>query len=62
MGMDNKKLLFDKIYSDVFSHLNKPNIDIFLCGGASTSEKKSFRDVLREKLKLIKQNISQYNK
>lgn len=53
MGMDNKKLLFDKIYSDVFSHLNKPNIDIFLCGGASTSEKKSFRDVLREELKLI---------
>lgn len=48
-----KALYYEKIYKDVFLHLNKPNVDIFLCGGASTSKKKSFRDTLRKKLEII---------
>lgn len=40
----------DEIYNQIFSKINHGNIDLFLCGGASTKEKKSVRDQIKEKL------------
>lgn len=40
----------DEIYNQIFSKINHGNIDLFLCGGASTREKKSVRDQVKEKL------------
>ena len=48
------KALYSEIYSKVFSNIKKGNIDIFLCGGASTKNKISYRDSLRGLLKETK--------
>lgn len=40
----------NEIYNQIFSKINHGNIDLFLCGGASTKEKKSVRDHIKEKL------------
>lgn len=40
------------IYDKIFSYINKSNIDIFLCGAASSKEKISCRDQIRSKLEL----------
>ncbi len=45
--MDN---LHQEIYDNVFSKIIKGNIDIFLCGAASTKEKTSYRDLLKNEL------------
>lgn len=45
--------MFEKIYNDVFLHISKTNVDLFLCGGASTKKRKSFRDTLRSELKKV---------
>ncbi len=39
-----------KIYSEVFLNIKRSNIDLFLCGGASTKDYKTYRDQLRERL------------
>ena len=44
-------LLYSEIYHNVFSKIRKANVDLFLCGAASTREKTSYRDKLRDKLK-----------
>lgn len=41
---------FKIIYNDVFLFFCKPSIDVFLCGGASTPDKPSYRDIIRSKL------------
>lgn len=41
---------FQIIYNDVFLFFCKPSIDVFLCGGASTPDKPSYRDIIRSKL------------
>ena len=41
---------FKRIYEEVYTHMSQEIIDVFLCGGASTSQNKSVRDVLRESL------------
>lgn len=43
-----------KIYDEVFSNIHKGNIDLFLCGGASSKKHISNRDVLCNKLKVNK--------
>lgn len=40
----------NEIYNQIFSKINHGNIDLFLCGGASTKDKKSVRDQIKEKL------------
>lgn len=39
-----------EIYYKIFCNINHRNIDLFLCGAASTKEKKSNRDIIRNKL------------
>lgn len=43
--------IYRNIYEKVFSNIKKGNIDVFLCGAASTKEKTSYRDLLRVILK-----------
>lgn len=45
------ELLFSEIYYSVFSKIKNGNVDLFLCGGASTKKKKSYRDMFNEELK-----------
>lgn len=45
---------YEQIYDDVFSNIKKGNIDVFLCGAASTKKKTSYRDLLRNELKKAK--------
>lgn len=45
------ELLVDEIYHNVFCNIIKGNVDLFLCGAASTKKDPSYRDKLREKLK-----------
>ena len=40
----------DEIYNQIFSKINHENIDLFLCGGASTKEEKSVRDQIKDSL------------
>lgn len=40
-----------EIYENIFSNIQQGNIDVFLCGGASGSEKQSYRDKIRDILK-----------
>ncbi|WP_156900538.1 retron St85 family effector protein [Anaerovorax odorimutans] len=42
------EVIVQEIYEKVFMNLKHSNLDIFLCGGASTKTKKSYRDKLRE--------------
>lgn len=42
------KQIYAQIYDRVFSNIKKGNIDVFLCGAASTKDKKSVRDSLRQ--------------
>lgn len=42
---------YNQIYDNVFSHIKRGNIDVFLCGAASTKQKTSYRDLLRNELK-----------
>ena len=44
------ELLFSEIYYSVFSKIKNGNVDLFLCGGASTKRKKSYRDMFNEEL------------
>lgn len=39
------------IYEKIYKSINNYYIDIFLCGGMSTKERMSLRDILKEKLK-----------
>lgn len=45
---------YNQIYDDVFSNIKKGNIDVFLCGAASTKKKTSYRDLLKNELKKAK--------
>ena len=47
-------LLVEKIYHDVFSKIQKGNVDLFLCGAASTKKKTSYRDQFKEKIESFK--------
>ncbi|MBR1432099.1 retron St85 family effector protein [Ruminococcus sp.] len=50
--------MYEKIYNDVFLHISKSNLDLFLCGGASTKGRQSYRDTIRLKLdKVDKINV-----
>lgn len=44
------KLIVKKIYQEVFLHIQHSNIDLFLCGGASSKSNTSNRDQLRKRL------------
>lgn len=48
MSMQNKTV--NQIYEDIFLHMEQNNIDLFLCGGASSREHISNRDQLRKRL------------
>ena len=50
----NMELLFNEIYHSVFLNIVKGNVDVFLCGGASTKKKSSYRDMLKDELKRYK--------
>lgn len=39
-----------EIYNEIFCNIQHGNIDLFLCGAASTKEKTSYRDIIRAKL------------
>lgn len=41
----------EKIYLRVFKRINQNYVDVFLCGGASSTHKVSIRDKVREKMK-----------
>lgn len=43
----------DKLF-DIYQVIEEENISIFLCGGASTKDHKSFRDCLRDELEPMK--------
>lgn len=45
-----EKVIIEKIYNDVFLHIQHSNIDLFLCGGASNKSYTSNRDELRKRL------------
>ena len=42
--------IVNEIYNEVFCNIQHGNIDLFLCGAASTKEKISYRDIIRSKL------------
>ena len=42
--------IVDEIYNEIFCNIQHGNIDLFLCGAASTKEKTSYRDIIRGKL------------
>lgn len=42
--------LMSEIYRNVFSKIQKGNVDLFLCGAASTKHKTSYRDLLKSHL------------
>ena len=42
--------IVDEIYNNIFCNIRHRNIDLFLCGAASTKEKKSNRDIIRSRL------------
>lgn len=42
--------IVDEIYKKIFCNMNHGNIDLFLCGGASTKGKNSYRDAIRKEL------------
>ena len=42
--------IVNEIYNEVFCNIQHWNIDLFLCGAASTKEKISYRDIIRSKL------------
>lgn len=44
------RVIVDKIYNEIFCNIQHGNIDLFLCGAASTKEKTSYRDIIRKKL------------
>lgn len=44
------KIIIEKIYNDIFLHIQHSNIDLFLCGGASNKSYVSNRDQLRKRL------------
>lgn len=54
IGGDTVEEYYEQIYDDVFSNIKKGNIDVFLCGAASTKKKTSYRDLLRNELKNAK--------
>lgn len=47
--MDESKIV-DEIYQKIFCKIQNGNVDLFLCGAASTKGKNSYRDSLRRKL------------
>ena len=51
------KEIVKTIYEDIFLKIQHSNIDLFLCGGASTKKNKSNRDELRSRLEK-KKNLS----
>ena len=38
----------DRIYNEIYLKIDRKYTEIFLCGGASTNENKSYRDLLKE--------------
>ena len=42
--------IVNEIYNEIFCNIQHGNIDLFLCGAASTKEKTSYRDIIRGKL------------
>ena len=49
-----KTKIHREIYDKIFCFINKGNIDIFLCGAASTKKKVSYRDQIRGKIEQSK--------
>lgn len=49
MLTDNFNIV-NKIYNEIFCNIQHGNIDLFLCGAASTKERTSYRDIIRMKL------------
>lgn len=47
--MENLDIV-NEIYNKIFCNIQHGNIDLFLCGAASTKEKNSYRDIIRSKL------------
>lgn len=47
--MENFNIV-NEIYNEIFCNIQHGNIDLFLCGAASTKEKTSYRDIIRGKL------------
>lgn len=45
--------IVNEIYNEIFCNIQHGNIDLFLCGAASTKEKTSYRDIIRGKLEDI---------
>lgn len=54
---DNTKNNLNKIYKEIYQQINEQNIDIFLCGGASSQKSRSVRDRLRKKLEVNTINL-----
>lgn len=50
--MDIDSGIIDEIYEKIFCNIKKGNLDIFLCGAASTKDKISYRDSLRKRLEI----------
>lgn len=48
MGVDSN--IVDEVYKVIFCNIKNGNLDLFLCGAASTKEKISYRDSLRKKV------------
>ena len=38
--------IVNEIYNEIFCNIQHGNIDLFLCGAASTKEKTSYRDII----------------
>lgn len=47
--MEDLDIVYE-IYNKIFCNIQHGNIDLFLCGAASTKEKTSYRDIIRSKL------------
>ena len=39
--------IVNEIYNEIFCNIQHGNIDLFLCGAASTKEKTSYKDIIR---------------
>lgn len=59
VSIENEKVkdIIKEIYSNIFCRFKEQNIIVFLCGGASTKQKKSLRDKVRV---LLEANTTRY--
>jgi len=53
------KQITQRIYKSIFKKIKRMEVELFLCGGASTPKQKSSRDNLREKIQGLK-NLAVY--